>query len=425
MLMPDADETSALLPKSSPRVFVSEGKSTLAQTVFNITNLLVGIGLLSLPLGIHEAGWILGIFLVVFGAIITAYTAVLLARVLETEPSAFAYSDLAKMSYGRYMTWVTAVIFMLELSGAGSGLTILFGDSLHAVLPGLSSSNFKLICFLAMLPGTLLPLRILSYTSILGILSTVTLVLVIFFDGLSKLEAPGSLRNPMPTDTFPSTWKTVPLSIGLLVSSFGGHGILPQVYRDMQDRRQFTKAVSIAYLFATLLCVFVGVISYLMFGRSIQAEVTLNLLSTPGYSHVLNGIAVILTGITSLTKIPLATKSIAANVDVFLGLKTMREEKSKGSRRLACYLGVRFGVNLAIFLIAVLVPSFDRVMSVLGSAFVFLISIILPTLFYVRTMYKTKRRTLTKSNTLALWALIIISSIIATIATIWAFVPQR
>jgi vesicular inhibitory amino acid transporter len=34
------------------------GQSTLPQTVFNSVNVLIGIGLLSLPLGIRYSGWL-------------------------------------------------------------------------------------------------------------------------------------------------------------------------------------------------------------------------------------------------------------------------------------------------------------------------------------------------------------------------------
>ena len=37
------------------------GQSTLPQTIFNSSNTLVGVGILSLPLGIKYAGWVLGI----------------------------------------------------------------------------------------------------------------------------------------------------------------------------------------------------------------------------------------------------------------------------------------------------------------------------------------------------------------------------
>jgi hypothetical protein len=44
-----------------------------------------------------------------------------------------------------------------------------------------------------------LPLSLLSYASILGIISTVFVVIVLLVDGISKTEAPGSFRSPEET----------------------------------------------------------------------------------------------------------------------------------------------------------------------------------------------------------------------------------
>lgn len=62
-------------------VFAIAGQSTLPQTILNSTNVLIGVGLLSLPLGIKYAGWLCGMVFLLLSAIVTAYTASLLAKV--------------------------------------------------------------------------------------------------------------------------------------------------------------------------------------------------------------------------------------------------------------------------------------------------------------------------------------------------------
>ena len=57
------------------------GQSTLPQTILNSTNVLIGVGLLSLPMGIKYAGWLLGTAFLLLSAVTTAYTAKLLAKV--------------------------------------------------------------------------------------------------------------------------------------------------------------------------------------------------------------------------------------------------------------------------------------------------------------------------------------------------------
>lgn len=63
-----------------------------------------------------------------------------------------------------------------------------------------------------------LPLSLLSYTSILGILSSIILVIVIFIDGFSKKEAPGSLLDPAPTGAGVKDLNKLGIAFGLFMA---------------------------------------------------------------------------------------------------------------------------------------------------------------------------------------------------------------
>lgn len=73
--------------------------------------------------------------------------------------------------------------------------------------------------------------------------------MIVFIDGWIKPEAPGSLREPMPTYMLPQTWWTVPLSFGLLMSPWGGHSVFPNIYKDMRHPKKYNKAVDVTYGF--------------------------------------------------------------------------------------------------------------------------------------------------------------------------------
>lgn len=65
---------------------------------------------------------------------------------------------------------------MVHLRGAidsSVALVVLFADSLNALIPTISSTSWKLISFVIFIPLSFVPLNILSYTSILGIIGTV------------------------------------------------------------------------------------------------------------------------------------------------------------------------------------------------------------------------------------------------------------
>lgn len=154
-------------------VLTVEGQSTLPQSVFNSINAIIGVGILSLPLAFKISGWIIGLALLTLTATVTGYTGKLLARCMDYDPSLITYSDLAYVSFGTHARVIVSALFSLELIAANVALAILFADSLDLLLPGLATVNiWKCVCALLVLVLNALPLRLLSYTSVIGIFST-------------------------------------------------------------------------------------------------------------------------------------------------------------------------------------------------------------------------------------------------------------
>ena len=60
--------------------------STLSQSIFNCTNSLMGVGVLSLPYTMRVCGW-LGIAVLLFFAAVTHHTGKLLGRIMEHTPT--------------------------------------------------------------------------------------------------------------------------------------------------------------------------------------------------------------------------------------------------------------------------------------------------------------------------------------------------
>jgi vesicular inhibitory amino acid transporter len=215
------------------------GQSTLPQTVFNCTNVLIGVGLLSLPLGIKYAGWLIGMLFLFLSAVVTSYTARLLAKCMQLDGNLLSFADLAYISYGPKAKVVTMILFTLELLATNVALIILFSDSLEALLPGIGEVQWKIICGVILIPLTFLPLSFLGFTSFLGIVSCLgskyrrllylqdpfaltrnKVVVIVFADGLIKPHGPGSLLEPAKTYLFPDHWITLPLSFGLLMCMY-------------------------------------------------------------------------------------------------------------------------------------------------------------------------------------------------------------
>jgi len=79
------------------------------------------------------------------------------------------------------------------------------------------------------------------------------------------------------------------------------------------------------------------------------------------------------------------------------------------------------GVNTSFVIIAILVPSFDRIVAFLGSALCFSICVILPMMFYLKIYGDEVPKKERRINQI----LIVVSTIVATIGTVAAFVPKE
>lgn len=99
----------------------------------------------------------------------------------------------------------------------------------------------------------------------------------------------------------------------------------------------------------------------------------------------------------------------------------MTANNHKGLIRRSSTAIIRIFVVLVIVLMAIAFPSFDRIMALMGSALCFTICIILPLAFYLKIFGKEispRERTLD-------WLLLVTSSILAVVGTIWALLPQE
>jgi vesicular inhibitory amino acid transporter len=101
----------------------------------------------------------------------------------------------------------------------------------------------------SILPTIMLPISFLAYTSVIGILSSLLIVFVLFYDGLTKLQAPGSLFDPSTTELFvPIEFQKTGLAFGLFMAGFSGHAVVPSLARDMAEPAQFKTMIKWAFV---------------------------------------------------------------------------------------------------------------------------------------------------------------------------------
>ncbi|KAK3676504.1 hypothetical protein LTR78_003780 [Recurvomyces mirabilis] len=406
-------------------VNVVVGQSTLPQTIFNSVNVLIGIGLLALPLAVKMSGWIPGLIFFAFAGASTCYTAKLLAKCADVDTSLITFADLAFVSFGPWARVGTSILFVLELIGANVALVVLFADSLDALIPGWGNTEWKVVCGILLTPLGFVPLRLLSFTSILGILSCFGIVIAILVDGLIKPTSPGSLRQPAQTHLFPANWMTLPVAFGILMSPWGGHSVFPNIYRDMRHPYRYRRGVNVTYSFVFTLDLFMAVIGLIMYGDGVKDEITRNVLTTEGYPTWIGVFIVVCVAIIPLTKVPLNARPIVSTLELFMGLDARAMSDSaaltglSGWTRGILKIVIRITCTIIFVVLAIAIPEFDTIMSLLGSVACFTICIILPCAFHLKLFGKE----LSKKQKALDWSLIVVSTVLAVVSTAFNFIP--
>ncbi|KAF5337361.1 hypothetical protein D9611_003336 [Ephemerocybe angulata] len=392
-------KSSTLSQKTQRSVhYAYVGRSTYGQTLFNSIAILLGIGMLSEPLAFAYSGWITGTFLIISYAYISCYTAKILAKMILADPRLRSYSDIGRKAFGPKATPFISFMFCLELFAVTVLLVTLYGDSIHTIIPTFSTDTYKIAILVVLIPSVFMPLSLLSYTSIIGIFSTVILVLVIFIDGFSKKEAPGSLHHPAPTNLGVQDLNKLGIAFGLFMAGFSGHPVIPSLARDMIDPTQFDSMIDRAFTIATLIYAAIGGAGYLMFGNNVHDEISLDLLLTPGYSPLLNQICLWLLVISPISKFGLNAQPLNTTIEILLGLDTstfsspedlaakpdgMSTISPHGSSiKLKKALAVfqRIGMTVLSVVVSIAIPEFSSMMAFLGSFSAFMLAIVGPIL---------------------------------------------
>ncbi|KAJ6502783.1 transmembrane amino acid transporter protein-domain-containing protein [Mycena vitilis] len=368
------------------------GQSTFGQTLFNSIAILLGIGMLSEPLAFAYAGWGMGFALIILYGYLSCYTAKILAGIIVSDPRLRSYADIGRKAFGPRATLLVTILFCLELFAVSVILVTLYGDSLNALIPQYSSNTYKLWGLFVLLPTVFLPLSLLSYTSILGIISTIFLVIVILFDGLSKNEPPGSLWSPAKTSLGIGSYNHLGIAFGLFMAGFSGHAVIPSLARDMVDPSRFDTMINIAFAVATSIYTLIGCAGYLMFGNSVSQEISMDLLSTPGYNAALNQAALWMLVLSPLTKFALTTQPLNTAIQMLIGidssliaapeeLAAKLAQTRQGARisiRGALSILQRVTVTLLSVAVSILVPEFSAAMAFMGSFSAFVLCVIGP-----------------------------------------------
>jgi vesicular inhibitory amino acid transporter len=367
----------------------------------NGINLLLGVGVLSLPYALRTAGWYVGIGLLVFLTAVTNYTGKLIGRMMDKDPENIrSFGDIGKAAFGNVGQWTITIIFFLELFSACGMYLILTGDNLHTLFPHYKQFYWTLVGGVVMLPTALTSrLSFLSYFSVIGTLASSFLCLsVVYLGGVleNKNDSGGSYLDPSETRDFTSI-NSAPFAIGLVMVGFAGHACFPSIKLSLADPKDYNRVLNTSYCVCFSFYGLIAALGYMMYGENVKEEITFNIVKSvqgEGVSPVAVSVATVATWLVAInpcTKFGLTMNPVALIAEeAFFGQAS--EDDFDDSEKGACCdwrsFVVRVLLSTTCFFVAVYLPYFANVVAFVGAFCSCFVSLVFPCAAYLKMFWK-------------------------------------
>jgi len=258
----------------------------IASGVSNLTNTIVGAGMLGLPFALHSAGLVAGSILFFIAPMATIFGLHLLSvaaeHVKQGDPS---YFSVATITFPKAAILIDAAV-AIKCFGVALSYLIVIGslvpDIMHNILPNASPDNIlfdrrfwipmaAIVCVPISLLKTLHALRFVSYIALGSVLYIVILMLY-FFLSLEVEISPQSIQY-LPLD-FGVFFKTLPT----FVFAFTCHQNIFLIQNEMQGNIPgLNKVIIISVLIALFVYTILGYSGVFSFGRMVKDNIINNL----------------------------------------------------------------------------------------------------------------------------------------------------
>ena len=450
--------SGALVEVDRPR-----GNSTTAQAMANSVNILLGVGLLSVPYALQQGGWAgLGVLGVL--GVTTNYTGKILIRCQrrgslpaldpDVDPSGMAlgreandcggagaaargmitdadadamdslscdwddpheptrrpllsYEDVGEAAFGapgrNFITWV----LYTELIGTCALFFILEGDHLEILFDHAHTQEWFMCAAAAVMIPTLwlADLSSLAFIGGLGACASLSLVGVVLYELVAVGGFPTTLPPALSTTALVHLG-TLPVSFGLLAFVFAGHAVFPAIYTSMRAPEEYEEMLDKTYAIVGATCLLIGGAGYALYGDGVADEVTLNLPA--GLASTL---ALALVTVNPFSKFALTMDPVSRGLEKALGVDINGGGGGGEGDGVDGDWGaplkarlMRTGLGAGALLTAAKVPFFAVFMSLIGSFLTLTVSVIFPSACYLR-MFEDE---LTDNERVANWAIMLL-----------------
>ncbi|CAO2820562.1 unnamed protein product [Amaranthus hypochondriacus] len=348
--------------------------TSFSKTVFNGLNALSGVGILSVPYALSSGGW--GSLPLLFAVSMAAfYAGLLIKRCMELDPTINCFIDIGDRAFGTAGRILVAMFMCAELYLVVTGFLIVEGDNLYNLFPNMNINFFGIHViigkkWIVILVAVFITPSVwyndynyLSYISATGVLASFVIILSVFYVG-----AFGGIGFQHKGEFF--NWSGIPTSASLYGFCYCAHPVFPNLYNSMEKKHDFTKVLIICFVWMTFSYSSIAILGYLMFGSRLYPEITLNLPTNKISSQV----AIFTTLISPLSKYALMLDPVIIAVESWFPVHHNKRFKFM----------IRTIIIITQVIVALYIPFFGRLVSLVGAFLSVTASITLPCLCYLK-----------------------------------------
>eukprot|EP01135_Chromosphaera_perkinsii_P006620 Nk52_evm22s554 gene=Nk52_evmTU22s554 len=377
------------------------GESNLFKTVVNMVCTMAGVGVLGLATAVARIGWLISLLSFLFAGAAACFCAIILSRVMlfgrksskfESEHAgdsiakgeAFqemlqSYADIGEFAFGKVGKFLSN-FSVLSMCLGSSILLIILGNSMiknifgDNVLPNYALGLINV--------GILFPFVFLrNYTSVaiigfIGTCATSTAALLIVVMDFLELANP-AVEGEIKTTAFCGGIRDIMSTFTVIVFSFGGCAVFPDLILCMREPRKFPKASKISFSILIFMYIPVAFASYFILGQDALLDPdndsnVVNALPKSNFTYALY-VAVWLAVLTTYIILMLP---VFTSIELMLGFVKDNQVVHRASLRVT--------LVACTYLVGVMIPFFGDIMSFIGGTSITLSSFLLPISYYLK-----------------------------------------
>uniref|UniRef100_A0A8C8DYH1 Solute carrier family 38 member 5b n=1 Tax=Oryzias sinensis TaxID=183150 RepID=A0A8C8DYH1_9TELE len=370
-----------------PFLLQFEGKTSFGMSVFNLSNAIMGSGILGLSYAMSNTGIILFLILLTCIACLSCYSIHLLLRSAGVV-GIRAYEQLGLRAFGQTGKILAGVTITLHNIGGEA----LLGVQLQ--INWYMNGNYLIIIVTTCI---ILPLALMKHLGYLGYTSGFSLSCMVFFLSViykkfniaCPLEAFGNstVDTAIPESTCTSKFFTInqetAYTIPILAFAFVCHPEVLPIYTELSNptKRRMQNIGNVSILGMFVMYFFTAVFGYLTFYEHTEAELL----------HTYNEVDPLDTLILCVRLAVLVAVTLTVPVVLFPIRRALLQLLFPGKpfhwvRHIAIAVCLLFAVNLLV----IFVPNIRDIFGITGATTAPTLIFILPGLFYIRIVPKTQ-----------------------------------